>query len=846
MIAGWANSKRFSFSTTEVLYNINIAVFLSAECGQNNIDMTAIFTDIGANNLKIAAELEGSGSQLYIEEPQWDANAEFAVLQIKVPQTSIGDNYITLYWDATQPDNTEYVGTPGSLAAASAQDEMAALVLRCTDEDPASALIDSSFNGYNGAVSGAITSAITDTGSGGIELDGASWADISGVAGDLLADWTIATRLEYNNVSRNTAQISINTASGGNVMLVYNRNESNQRIIAFNASGSSLTDRASDDAVRDGEFHTLVLSYNRFTGVLSFHLDGVLQWTDGAAGIGNAAGDQISIGQEYDGATVGDLWEGIFDDVQFLSGLKTEAWSEVYHNGLGDNLILWDIIISTESDYSFLLSNLTEQFYSYRTIPAPVAQAAYNFQVRPAIKYETGYPFNLERAKQFETDYNFDLIAYELYQAIYDFAVRAGQVFIERDYLFNLFFRGNELYEEHYSLWLNGLIDNFSVKAGLSTVVDSVQLDCINTAGGRNGYYNQFQVQVPNDQRFTTLGLGGIATLTWYSSRLQGGMIVPVVNKEIQLIYKQASFSASATDQGDVRTVTLDLVSPTAQLGRLPEAVGDSEFAYGSNPVTTVWPAGTLTHEVLDDLCLPYLPYTLEYGDYPLLQDLDGGQRYPIEIINELYPLAWIGPDIDGNLLIRPKLAKNWDELLVPGFDDYDLIIPESEYAIDIQQDYPTTPLYNAVTVRNVAESESVIFPAPEIIQDEDDPSKAIIRGYRYPWVPFELITCNTECGNVQIPGGSEEIIEVTKSLEFDEGKISFPLPIYEFISVDWGCNRSLGTIKASGDGALQAAVSGWSAGEVTCKVRRRNFLVTAYNGRPDDLKFKLRDEDHV
>ena len=412
-------------------------------------------------------------------------------------------------------------------------------------------------------------------------------------------------------------------------------------------------------------------------------------------------------------------------------------------------------------------------------------------------------------------------------------------MFTESDYLFNLLFRDNELYEEQYSLWLNGLIDNFSVQAGLSVVVDGVQLDCISIAGGRNGYYNLYRVVVPDDQRFDSLGLGGEAMLTWHSARLQGDTVVPVLDKQIPLIYKQASVSASASDQGDVRTATLDLVSKTAMLDRLPAPL------LGSDPVATVWAAGTLASEVLDDLCLPYLPYTLEYGDYPLLQELDGGQRYPIEIINELYQLADIGPDSDGHLLIKPKLSKSWDELAAPGFNDYDLVLPESEYAIDIQQDYPTTPLYNAVTVRNVAEADSVIFPAPTIIQDEDDPSKATVYGYRYPWVPFDLITCNTACGNVQIPCGSEEIVEVTESLEFEGGKASFPLPVYEFVSVDWGCNRSLGTITASGDGSLQAAVTEWSAGDVTCKVRRRVFLVTGYNGRPNDIKFRLIDEDH-
>lgn len=500
------------------------------------------------------------------------------------------------------------------------------------------------------------------------------------------------------------------------------------------------------------------------------------------------------------------------------------------------DLVTWSVITRHEEEYSFYISIFIEEFYQYSALRAIKYEDALNYTIKHAVRYENEYKYDVVPSGRYEQEYKFDISAYKAYEDMYLYGIKAGHVFSEDEFQFVVDFRANALYEELYRFWTGGLVLSSAVQAGLSVIVDNVLIEAISVSGGRNGYYDLFRAVIPDDQAFRSLPVGAAASLTWHSAKLEGDTSTPVVDKSFSLFYKQASTSISASEHGDIKTATIDLVSHTAQLDRLPSPI------YGSNPVSEKWAAGTMASSVLDALCLPYLTYTLDYPDFPLLQDLDGGDRYPIEIINELFPLAWIGPDEAGELLIKRKLAHSPAEMLEDGFV-HDIDLPDSEYIIDVNTDYPSIPLYNQVTVATIAESDAVIFPAPEIIENEDDRNRAVVYGYRYPWFVFDLITCNTECGNIVISAGKEEIVEVIEYLDFEEGEATFPLPIYEFVSVDWDCNVSLGTITASGDGQLKAAVDGWSYGAVTCKVRRMVFNLTAYN-RDEDLKFRLRDQE--
>jgi hypothetical protein len=548
-------------------------------------------------------------------------------------------------------------------------------------------------------------------------------------------------------------------------------------------------------------------------------------------------GDTITVEYDSDSGTVKFYINDIDQGVAFTGITGDYYFAVSIYNLTGALSIVPPENVFIEDDYAFEIRSLTEGFYNFSASKALVFEKEYQYKAAPAIKFETEYPYNIFPSVKVEDDYVFDIAAYKAYEDAYSFAVKMGVTPFETEFKFEVPFRVNELYEEMFRYHLNGVVLSTAIQAGLSVIVDNVALEVISVSGGRNGYYNLFEISALDDHNIQSLlPVGAAAGLSWHSAKLEGDTVTPVVDKQYTLLYKEAGFGSSASEQGDTRLATLRLVSPTAQLDKLPDPIG------GSAPVTTIWPAGTMSSTVLDDLCLPYLTYTLEYSDFPLLQDLDGGERYPIEIINELYPLAWIGPDEDGNLWIRRKLLHSPDDMLSDDFV-FDLDLPESEYIIDINTDYPSLPLYNSVTVATVSESDSVIFPAPEIVEDEGDSSKATVYGYRYPWFQFDLITCNTECGNIVITAGKEEVVEITQNLDFDDGKATFSLPIHEFVSVDWDCNASLGTITASGDGSLQAAVSGWSFGAVTCKVRRSVFQLTAYN-RDDDLKFRLRDED--
>jgi len=116
----WANRRKISIAAADVtadLTDFPVRVSLSSLSGKGSDDVTGIFTEVGANSLKIAATKSDEITELYVEVEYWDSGSSSAELWIKVPSllaASGGDIY--LYYDNTKADNTTYVGVVGSIS----------------------------------------------------------------------------------------------------------------------------------------------------------------------------------------------------------------------------------------------------------------------------------------------------------------------------------------------------------------------------------------------------------------------------------------------------------------------------------------------------------------------------------------------------------------------------------------------------------------------------------------------------------------------------------------------------------------------------------------------------------
>ncbi|MGQ9679999.1 MAG: DUF2341 domain-containing protein [Candidatus Bathyarchaeia archaeon] len=120
---GWSKRVQVTIDHTLIdsdLTNFPVLLHIGSSSGRQDADTTFIFNELqNDNNRRKIAVTTGDGeTQCYVEVEKWDTAGENAWIWIKVPSiSSTEDTILYLYYDADQPDNTDYVGDIGSIPA---------------------------------------------------------------------------------------------------------------------------------------------------------------------------------------------------------------------------------------------------------------------------------------------------------------------------------------------------------------------------------------------------------------------------------------------------------------------------------------------------------------------------------------------------------------------------------------------------------------------------------------------------------------------------------------------------------------------------------------------------------
>jgi hypothetical protein len=118
LLAGWKKYRTIVIDHTNVDADLSaypILLPLSAAGGIGGVDLTSIFTELGVNQLKLAIA-DNAGAEGYVEEVSWDSGTPFAEIWTAFNISSAADTTIVIYYDATQADNSTYVGITGSVS----------------------------------------------------------------------------------------------------------------------------------------------------------------------------------------------------------------------------------------------------------------------------------------------------------------------------------------------------------------------------------------------------------------------------------------------------------------------------------------------------------------------------------------------------------------------------------------------------------------------------------------------------------------------------------------------------------------------------------------------------------
>jgi len=116
-LSGWDYNKRIRFRVTDIpstQTDIPVLINICDETGINATDLSRFFIELEATgSLKVAAEVDGSGDETYVEVERYSYSEQSAQYHVLVPSLADG-TFIDFYYDSEQDDNDSFVGVVGS------------------------------------------------------------------------------------------------------------------------------------------------------------------------------------------------------------------------------------------------------------------------------------------------------------------------------------------------------------------------------------------------------------------------------------------------------------------------------------------------------------------------------------------------------------------------------------------------------------------------------------------------------------------------------------------------------------------------------------------------------------
>ena len=317
-----------------------IRMLISAASGQSSEDLTAIFTELGTNKLKIAVENGDTGNECYVEIEKWDNVAEVAELWIKVPSVSdASPTGLKLYFDSGHADNTTYVGDIGSVPGATVWDSDFVFVSH-QSQDPSGAapqITDSTGNSNDGTSYGSMTS--------GDLVDGAVGDAIDYVTDDYI-DLGTGASLFVNGADGMTLSATIYPRANASNTIIGRDSVSDRGYDWRVMSGPKMTLETAGTGNVAANANVTLNAWNNVAviqsaGSLTHYLAGDVHGTSGITNVPvNTA--HTNIGRRpYTG--VEQYANAIIDEVRISKTVRSAAWIKADHHSILDTLITYTI-----------------------------------------------------------------------------------------------------------------------------------------------------------------------------------------------------------------------------------------------------------------------------------------------------------------------------------------------------------------------------------------------------------------------------------------------------------------------------------------------------------------------
>jgi hypothetical protein len=175
-LGNWNKRIQIAINHTAIdgtLANFPLLIYLSSSSGPSHNNLTCVFNELQTKDLrkKIAVTTADGLTQCYAEIEKWDDTNHEAWIWVKAPSISnTQDTSFYLYYDQTQPDNSAYVGDPGSTAAQGVWDSNYKLVMHL--QEATGTQYDSTANHNDGTPQNGISQNAAGIVDGADHLDG--------------------------------------------------------------------------------------------------------------------------------------------------------------------------------------------------------------------------------------------------------------------------------------------------------------------------------------------------------------------------------------------------------------------------------------------------------------------------------------------------------------------------------------------------------------------------------------------------------------------------------------------------------------------------------------------------
>ena len=291
--------------------------------------------------IAITTTISGVETECYTEIESWDWENAQAWLWTKIPTVYSGsDTTLYLYYDSTQPDNSNYIGDTGDAVAQNVWDDYFVGVWHMSQDpngDVADVVLDSTSNINHGTPAGLMTSAdLVDGKIGkGIDLDGSddyvnvgtdSSLEVGGsnFTVEAIGAWTTGVNaagiVALGNLTTGYG-LTLGYSDVSKVGFVYNTST-----WAYNA-GTGLN---------DDEYHYVVGKLVDSTPYIFVDSTSVSYSVGGVT-----CGSYNAIGEGYNGGR----FNGIVDEVRISSTDRSNAWIKATYYSNWNNLISYELII---------------------------------------------------------------------------------------------------------------------------------------------------------------------------------------------------------------------------------------------------------------------------------------------------------------------------------------------------------------------------------------------------------------------------------------------------------------------------------------------------------------------